>query len=184
MGDDVLINDINQVKNLVFNNIQLFRLHDFISANNQDQNVVDVTNRANFNRTSLVWMTEINSLYSSVSLIHQYIRNQGHSPSDLDTAFAFNSWFIVDSYESDTSDIRLQQVPDLDTILRRMRNSVSHGSFELNTNFDRGSDFEIIFYDKNENAPRSPRYKFKLILKAINLSKFLERLERSFNSRY
>lgn len=180
----MFIDDINQLKSLIHNNIQLFRLHNFISANYHDRCVADVANRSNFNRALLVWMTEINSLYSSISLIHQFIKNQGHSPNDLDPQFNFTNWFIIDSFEADIGGNRFVDTPDLDTILRRMRNSVSHGSFELNTNFERGSDFEIIFYDKNDRNPNSPRYKFQLSLKALNLSLFLEKLERKFNTKY
>jgi len=181
----MIINDLNEVKTIISNNIELCRLHDFIRGNQADLAVVEVTTNARFNRYRMVWYTLINSMYSSISLIHQFIKNQGDDVNDLDTGFDFASWYIEECYEENNNGNRNQVVPDLAKILRRLRNSVSHGSFLLDTTVGNGIQAELIFRDKNLGLidMNTEKY-FFLKMKAHRLDDFLQKIESKFNQKY
>ena len=180
----MFINNLDEIKVLIQNNIELFRLHDYIRGHQSDTDVSSICQSSMFNKNRPVFYTEINSLYSSISLIYQYIKNQSHNPNSLDNNFSYGTWFIQDCFQHDCSGTISSITPDLKTILRRFRNSVSHGSFELNSQFDSALNYEIYFYDENKFSRSISEKCFTLKFKAMDLIKFLEKLESSFKIKY
>lgn len=179
----MIINDLGEIKTIIINNLELCRLHDYLRFNWNDPCVNAVTSQAQFNCMRISWYTIVNSLYSSISLINQYINNQGDSPNSLDGNFTFASWHIDECYEYNDSGARNVRVPDLERILRRLRNSISHGMFYLDTSADSALDYEIIFKDINDRTQGLDK-NFIFKMKVRYLDNFLQKVEYGFNLMY
>ncbi len=183
----MFISNLRDVKELLQNNVELFRLHDRMSANASLKLVEDVSRFANFNHRRAVWFTEINSLYSSVVIVREFMKNLGDKPEELDHAFSLTSWFIDSCKEFDVNQNVFPGTIGLNTVLRRMRNSIGHGKFEIEKPAgESASGWLIVFKDEDvnpKNRLNADRF-FELKIKVLNVAKFLEKLETSFKLKY
>lgn len=181
----MVINDLQEIKTIIANSIELCRLHDYMSEYNADSNVKDVVTKTGFNVERAVWYTTINSLYSSVSMVYQYMKNQGADVNTLDDTFSYTSWHITECYEHDDSGNRNSPNPDLNIILNRLRNAVSHGLYEVDKSSGYAPDYELIFRDQNSRKSASnTRKNFYFKINGMKLDDFLMKIENGFNAMY
>lgn len=219
--ENILINkDLIELKKLIKNNVQIFLLIDFINMHKpkSDENVVcddkaeswkcivdKILKAANVD-VEKTWYAEINILYSSITLIYEYIKADVETAvklekgedinakikkmfenkiNDLDKEFNSKTWFINKAVEFDDNDTPSDKNLDLAKIIKRMRNSISHGRYELIINSDDARESFIIFNDVDPTKKANSTEKnFRIIFKVMNLQKFIGKLERSFDLKY
>lgn len=174
-----VIHDLQAIKVLIQHNIELCRLHDYLLQNASASRSVILNSRFFANRPT--WHTYVSSLYSSVVLVVEYSKRQSVDLNSLDSNFQPSSWGIGDVFQADLQGNRNPIQPNLKTVLSRLRNSISHGMYEVITN----SPYGMNFYDENRRSMNSDQSKFfTLKIVGTNLDCFLTTLDKSFRSKF
>lgn len=184
----MFIKNRKEVKELIQNNIELFRLHDMMSLHRNQADVISISGKARFNPRRIIWYTLINSLFSSIVMVREFMNTQGHPANMLDNSFTLAGWHIHSCRQFDIKGNPDSKAITLGTILRRMRNSVGHGLFEIEKppGEDSPVNWFIVFHDENHFAKGSDKSKqfFELKIKTMEVPKFLEKLEACFKAQY
>lgn len=184
----MFIKNRKEVREFIQNNVELVRLHDMMSFHKSRADVISVSRDARFNPNRIVWYTLINSMFSSIVMTREYMNTQGHSANILDNSFTLAGWHIHSCRQYDPKGTPDPKAITLGTILRRMRNSVGHGRFDIEKPLGEDSPYKwfIVFHDENHFAKGTDLSKkyFELKIKAMEVSKFLEKLEACFKAQY
>lgn len=177
-----MVDDLHEIKSLIGHNTALLRLNDYIRGHQTDTNVDEVCRGANFNTDALPWRTAISSLYSSIALVSEFMKKRRDDIDSLDPNFTLALWSISQCYEHDGNGNRQTGTIALKDIIRRLRNSISHGRYELTKPDPEIRSWTIIF--KDESTGTGPRKCFQIEIMVMNFLNFLEVMKRSFNTRY
>ncbi len=174
-----VIQDLQTIKMLIQHNIELCRLHDYLLQNaSASQSVIS---KSRFSVSRPTWHTYVSSLYSSVVLVVEYSKKQCVDLNSLDSNFQLNAWGIQDVFQADSMGNKNLAQPNLKIVLNRLRNSISHGMYEVITN----SPYGMNFYDENTRLLNTDQSKFfTLTIVGTNLDRFLATLDQSFRSKF
>jgi hypothetical protein len=174
-----VIQDLQTIKILIQHNIELCRLHDYLLQNSSASQSVITNSR--FNAIRPTWHTFVSSLYTSVVLVVEYSKKQSVDLNSLDSNFQPSSWGIEDVFQADSQGNKNPVQPNLKIVLTRLRNSISHGMYEVISS----SPYGMHFYDENTRSKNTDQSKFfTLKIVGTNLDSFLATLDRSFRSKF
>ena len=177
------IQDRQTIKSLIQHNIELCRLHDYLYQTGSDSASASnsVISNSRFCASRPLWYTFVSSLYSSIVLVVEYSKNQNVDLNTLDSNFQPSSWGIEDVFQADSQGNKNPVQPNLKIVLYRLRNSISHGMYEVITS----SPYGMHFYDENTRSKNTDLSKFfTLKIVGTNLDSFLATLDRSFRAKF
>ena len=174
-----VIQDLQTIKVLIQHNIELCRLHDYLLQNPSSAH--SVISNSRFCASRPTWHTYVSSLYASVVLVVEYSKKQSVDLNSLDSSFQPSSWGIDDVFQADALGNKNPVQPNLKIVLSRLRNSISHGRYEVITN----SPYGMHFYDESTQSKNTDQSKFfTLKIVGTNLDSFLATLDKAFRSKF
>lgn len=159
----------DEIEIMVKNSIELCKMHDYFRRGHSPE--VITTTRTNFDRR-VTYYTILLSIYASVNLVYEYCKDEGLSFNS--GTFVPSDWGIHEAYQADDSGNRDTSSIDLDTVVRRFRNSIAHMRYKVIITKPQGEVFEDV---KPSAKATDTTKRFYLEFRHPNLEKFLTKFD-------